>query len=639
MKSIIYSLIILTYAISSPAATIYVDANGTGDYPTIQSAINHASNNNQIILSPGTYVGNGNNGIDITNKSVTIRCYSGPSYCIIDCQLSDYGFYLRECSKVCIQGLTIKRGYFHSSSGQQGSGGAINSWKSNIDIRNCIFTECQAEHTGGAIYLSGTGNCTIENCLFEKCFAGVGGAGGIFHGCSSLTMKRCTFINNATYGSGGGIHSSMPAKFIDCIIEKNHASQGGGFCSYYVPQVLKRVVIINNSASSGGGVCTKSGKLLIKDSLIAGNLADSYSGGGGFKSESSMQTILNCSIVENQSSLGGGLCADDGSNLVVRNSIIWGNLAVQGSQIKAIHDPLIDVNYCDVQGSWPDYRNIIDDPCFVHVGHWEGKNWSEGDYSLTCNSFCINAGDPNYVPEPNETDLDGLPRVIGGRVDMGAYEFNHQPVAIAGPNQTAYALINGFSDVTLDGSASYDDDNDVLDYYWSWTIDGNVYEANGVSPTIFLPVGQHQIELVVNDGIDLSEPNCCVVNIIPPVEVDLQLSPPMFNTSSKGGQVIAQLTPPDGISAADIDNAEPLTFYPGQIQSQDTKLFESNNHGHKSACIKAFFDRNACRDNLNFGTNTVRVTGRLTTGQYFYGDADVTLIQTGRAADMRASKK
>jgi hypothetical protein len=40
-------------------------------------------------------------------------------------------------------------------------------------------------------------------------------------------------------------------------------------------------------------------------------------------------------------------------------------------------------------------------------------------------SLCINAGDPNYVPEPNETDLDGNPRVIAGRIDMGAYESNH----------------------------------------------------------------------------------------------------------------------------------------------------------------------------------------------------------------------
>jgi hypothetical protein len=45
-----------------------------------------------------------------------------------------------------------------------------------------------------------------------------------------------------------------------------------------------------------------------------------------------------------------------------------------------------------------------------------------GDYHLFEDSLCIDAGDPNYAAGPNETDLDGNPRIIGERVDMGAYE-------------------------------------------------------------------------------------------------------------------------------------------------------------------------------------------------------------------------
>jgi len=67
---------------------------------------------------------------------------------------------------------------------------------------------------------------------------------------------------------------------------------------------------------------------------------------------------------------------------------------------------------------------------------------------------------------------------------------NTPPVAIAGPNQTAYALMDEMAEVTLDGSASYDEDGDELTYRWSWEIDSNIYEANGVTPTIELPVGQ-----------------------------------------------------------------------------------------------------------------------------------------------------
>jgi hypothetical protein len=71
---------------------------------------------------------------------------------------------------------------------------------------------------------------------------------------------------------------------------------------------------------------------------------------------------------------------------------------------------------------WGD-GNIDADPCFVELGYWDVNGvWVEGDYHLLPNSPCIDAGDPDYVAGPNETDLDGKPRVMGGRVDMGAYE-------------------------------------------------------------------------------------------------------------------------------------------------------------------------------------------------------------------------
>ena len=37
-------------------------------------------------------------------------------------------------------------------------------------------------------------------------------------------------------------------------------------------------------------------------------------------------------------------------------------------------------------------------------------------------SPCKNAGDPSFIPFAGQTDLDGQPRVVDGRVDMGADE-------------------------------------------------------------------------------------------------------------------------------------------------------------------------------------------------------------------------
>ncbi len=47
----------------------------------------------------------------------------------------------------------------------------------------------------------------------------------------------------------------------------------------------------------------------------------------------------------------------------------------------------------------------------------------DDDLRLLAASPCIEAGDPGLVIEFGETDLDGHPRVMGCRVDMGAYEF------------------------------------------------------------------------------------------------------------------------------------------------------------------------------------------------------------------------
>lgn len=50
-----------------------------------------------------------------------------------------------------------------------------------------------------------------------------------------------------------------------------------------------------------------------------------------------------------------------------------------------------------------------------------------GDYHLAQQSLAINTGDPNLTYPGTETDLDGNPRVVGNRIDIGAYESSYVP--------------------------------------------------------------------------------------------------------------------------------------------------------------------------------------------------------------------
>ncbi|MHC4888948.1 MAG: choice-of-anchor Q domain-containing protein, partial [Planctomycetota bacterium] len=117
------------------------------------------------------------------------------------------------------------------------------------------------------------------------------------------------------------------------------------------------------------------------------------------------------------------------SSVQVTNCIFWDG----GNEIWNDDNSTITIAYSDIQGGWPGESNIDVDPCFVDAGYWDPNGtpqdanddfWVDGDYHLLEGSPCIDAGDPNYVAGPNETDLDGRPRVIGGRIDMGAYEYS-----------------------------------------------------------------------------------------------------------------------------------------------------------------------------------------------------------------------
>jgi hypothetical protein len=66
-------------------------------------------------------------------------------------------------------------------------------------------------------------------------------------------------------------------------------------------------------------------------------------------------------------------------------------------------------------------------PLFVDSNGW-------ANLRLQPSSPCINAGHNSYLT--NATDLDGNPRIAGGTVDIGAYEFQWPKLTIApsGPN-------------------------------------------------------------------------------------------------------------------------------------------------------------------------------------------------------------
>jgi hypothetical protein len=95
--------------------------------------------------------------------------------------------------------------------------------------------------------------------------------------------------------------------------------------------------------------------------------------------------------------------------------------------------------------------SITNAPAFVDI--------ASGNFRLQTNSPCINRGNNSYA---TGVDLDGRPRIVGGTVDMGAYEFRG-----AGTGEFA-AWLQHYG-LALDGSADLlDCDRDGLNNWQEW---------------------------------------------------------------------------------------------------------------------------------------------------------------------------
>ncbi|MHC4085452.1 MAG: choice-of-anchor Q domain-containing protein [Planctomycetota bacterium] len=493
-------------------------------------------------------------------------------------------------------------------------GGMLNWSRTDMSLTGCVFIENSADSYGGGFY-NNANNTSLTDCIFSKNSAGDGG--GMYNVGGSTALTKCMFNGNSAVLGGGmynGLYSS--ATLTNCLFSGNRAEH----------QYSGPIIIYPPVYGYGGGI---------------------YDGYGGTK-------VINCSFNENRASGEGGaiwlkypepppippfpfpagvtssdtmteipaiMDVSDSNVSLISNCIVWGNQDSDGtgelSQIRIDPNEIpVVINYSCVQG-WTGALggtgNMGADPCFVQLGFWHviWRNrvpeyvWNEGYYQLLPESHCIDAGEPNYIAEPNETDLDGSPRVIGGLIDMGAYEyFNVWPVADAGPDQVVECACNTQegTKVTLDGTGSYDMGNNPLNFTWSGPFVQS--PVHGAAPTIILEdgcPGDYVITLVVNNGIEDSEPNEVVITIVDttPPEFSLSVSPTVLWPPS---HKMVEITPSWTVS--DDCDAAPQVSLVGIVMSEEDNTVGD---GHTTGDIEIGDDGEIYVRSERSGTSSDRV--------------------------------
>jgi hypothetical protein len=142
-----------------------------------------------------------------------------------------------------------------------------------------------------------------------------------------------------------------------------------------------------------------------------------------------------------------------------------------------------------------------------------------------------------------------------------------------------------------------------------------------MNPDIALLAREHQVELIVDDGIELSGPDHCTATVIGPARAKLLCMPQFLNNNSSG-YIIAMLSMPGGVRRSDIDpDQSGLVFCPGEVQARYFRIFQAHCPTSTRTYILAWFDKSDCIENLCAGFNNVDIAGRFTSGRYFYGSS------------------
>jgi len=395
----------LVQVLSQPV--YYVNASGSSPQPpytnwlhastTIQQAIAAGSLPGRLVLvTNGTYAvgtlvsldGVVNNLVAITNP-IVVQSVNGPSVTTIFQKLT---VSTRDCyvgANALLSGFTITGGSTINSgdTNRDGSGGGV--WcETSAVVSNCVIQGNSAQYNGaggfqgtyyncvfsnnlGALSAPAQGagvfNATLYNCLIVSNTSSISVIGA---GAGRCTLYNCTLIGNGTTTSMGG--GAAFSTLYDCVLSNNLASQGGGGFS----NTLWNCLLTANRAPTGGGAygCQ------IYNSTVASN-SSTGTGGGTY----------------------GG---------TITNSIVFGNAGAfaNSNWINSVF------GYSCAAPLPPGSGNTASDPAFV--------NPAAGNFHLLATSSAVNTGNNTWFY--GATDLDGNLRIMGGTIDMGAYEFQSQ---------------------------------------------------------------------------------------------------------------------------------------------------------------------------------------------------------------------
>jgi hypothetical protein len=317
-----------------------------------------------------------------------------------------------------------RAGFSHSGTaggdGGQASGGALYAADSAITVH---MTQVSTNQTTGGAGAAGNPGYFGGG---QGGDGGSGSGGGLYVSGGSLEADLSRLSGNrATGGDHGGAPSDSPGA-IGQGLGGGIAVTGGAL------EVMSSAVLANQAAdggdgysgtapAAGGGLYNAGAVVDVLDSTVAGNQAPSGSGAGLYNAALGTLTVTWATVSQNA---GQGLVvAPTATATSLRNTILAGNGTagdLNGLIASAGHNLIGDgrggSGYAD-----SDLVGTAEAPIDPLLGPLQDNGGPTPTMALLPGSPALNAGDPSGAPAWDQRG-PGYPRVVDGRIDIGAFE-------------------------------------------------------------------------------------------------------------------------------------------------------------------------------------------------------------------------
>jgi hypothetical protein len=476
MKKILLTITVCAlslYALPVMAQTTYhVNINSGNDtndglkwstaFENLQAAIDVAQAGDEILIAEGTYYptkkiadvygSSGHRDTPTTDRHRSFMIYTG---------IKIYGGFPAAATDVTSmnsrnwkRNKTILSGDFNDDDGDN-----FDNMEENAHNVVIMFNADPSTVLDGFYITGGCANDIATTYIEDNHLYYVTGkdGGGIYAyspiGESSPTISNISFYGNYAEYLGGAVYNysfeseaSPKMTNVSFLHNKANTERGGGLFNdgrTVHAELTNLNVVGNESFLSGGGlyfVANNDCSPKIINTVINGNYSHAGYGGGIYMTTydgNAAAEIINSTICGNKVSRGivfdnndgGGLYIDPAKNTYTKisNTVIWGNKGVDINNLyikdfgstnvitsSLIEDPIVAGN--NAVANLP----FDTDPKFLDPVSADFAPTMDGDYQLTLESPLINKGS-NLLMNLS-TDLLGNTRIVGGVVDIGAYE-------------------------------------------------------------------------------------------------------------------------------------------------------------------------------------------------------------------------